>query len=233
METIPWDTLCVDQIGKNRFTPKGGGKTLQILPKGDEKKYKMTTKSGTSVYIHAVTMIDPATDCIEICTVPSARADLVANQAELAWLTRYPLPNKVIMDRGNEFLAEFREMISNDNGIMVKPITSRNTQANAILERLHQMIGNILRTFKVQNMELDDQNPCEGILAFTMFALRATAHTPTQYTPAQFIFGRRNDVDWEVIRKHKQDLINKGNERENRNEINHMQRKQNSIKMPT
>ena len=148
----------------------------------------MTTKSGKSVYLQAVTMIDPAIGWVEIRTVPSARADLVANQVELAWLTRYPLPNKVIVDRGNEFLAEFREMIINDYGITVKPITSRNPQANAILERVHQTIGNILRTFKVQNMVLDDENPWEGILASTMFALRATVHTTTQHTPAQLIF---------------------------------------------
>ena len=51
-------------------------------------------------------MIDPATGWVEIRTVPSARADLVANQVELAWLTRYPLPSKVIVDRGKEFFAE-------------------------------------------------------------------------------------------------------------------------------
>ena len=105
-------------------------------------------------------------------------------QVELAWLTRYPLPNKVIVDRGNVFLAEFREMITNDYGITVKPITSRNPQANAILERVHQTIGNILRTFKVQNMVLDDKNPWNSILTSTMFALRATVHTTTQYTSA-------------------------------------------------
>ena len=38
-----------------------GGKKFQILPKGDEKTYKMTTKSGKSVYLQAVAMIDPAT----------------------------------------------------------------------------------------------------------------------------------------------------------------------------
>ena len=92
------------------------------------------------------------------------------------------------MDRTNEFLAEFREMIINDYSIMVKPITSRNPQANEILERVHQTIGNILRTFKAQNMVLDNENPWDGILASTMFALRATVHTTTQYTPAQLIF---------------------------------------------
>ena len=56
-----------------------------------------------------------------------------------------------------------------------------------------------------------------------MFALRATVHTNMQYTPAQLIFGRNSIinrshiVDWEMTRKRKQDLINKGNKRENRN----------------
>ena len=62
------------------------------------------------------------------------------------------------MDRENEFLAECREMISNDYGIMVKAITSRNSQAYVILERKHQTISNILRTFKVQNIVLDVKN---------------------------------------------------------------------------
>ena len=107
------------------------------------------------------------------------------------------------MDRGNEFLAKFREMIINDYSITGKPITSRNPQVNAILERVQQTIGNILRTFKVQNMVLDDENPLNGILAF---ALRATVYTTTQYTPAQFIFGRNSimnihhDIDWEIIK---------------------------------
>ena len=79
-ETIPWDTLCVDLIGKYQFTAKGGGKKFQIVPKGDEKKYRMTTKSGKSVHLKATTMIDLATGWIEICTLPSARADLIAYQ---------------------------------------------------------------------------------------------------------------------------------------------------------
>ena len=92
METIPWDTVCVDLIGKYKFTLEGGEKKFEIVPKGDEKKYKITTKSGKSVYLQAVTMIDPATGWREIYTMSLARADLVANQVELAWLTRYPLP---------------------------------------------------------------------------------------------------------------------------------------------
>ena len=124
-------------------------------------------------------MIDQAIGWIEIRMVPSARADLVSNIVELAWLTRYPLPSKVIVDRGNELLAECKSMIQAEYGITVKPITSRNPQANSILERVHQTIGNIIRTFKVQDMVLNDENPWVRILSPTMFALRAMVHTTT------------------------------------------------------
>ena len=98
-------------------------------------------------------------------------------------------------------------MIIYDYSIKVRPITSRNPQANAILGRVHQTIGNILHSLKVQNMVLDDKNPWDGILASTILALRAKVHTTTLYTPVQVIFGRdsimnqHHDVDWETIRK--------------------------------
>ena len=42
----------------------------------------MTLKSGNSVYLQAVIMIDPTVVWIQIYTLPSARVDLVANQVE-------------------------------------------------------------------------------------------------------------------------------------------------------
>ena len=119
----------------------------------------MTTKNSKTIYLKAVTMIDPAKGWIEIRTVPSAREDLVSNIVELAQDTRYQQPSKVIVYCGNEFLVEYKTVIQADYGIGVKPITSRNPQANSILERVHQIIGNIIRTFKVQDVVLNDENP--------------------------------------------------------------------------
>ena len=48
-------------------------------------------------------MIESAISRIEILSVPEARADLVANQVKLPLLTSYPLPNKIIVDRGKAF----------------------------------------------------------------------------------------------------------------------------------
>ena len=104
-------------------------------------------------------MIDQATGWIEIRTVPSARADLVANQVELDWLTSYPFFSKVIVNREYEVPVEFREMIINDYGIKTTSFTLRNPQANAIRERVHRTLSIILSTLKAQNMVLDYENP--------------------------------------------------------------------------
>ena len=76
-------------------------------------------------------------------------------------------------------------MMQDEYNITVRPITTRNPQANAILDRVYQTIGNILR-----NMVLNDVNIWDGILAATIFALGAPVHTTTQHTPAQLVFGR-------------------------------------------
>ena len=87
-------------------------------------------------------------------------------------------------------MAEFTIMLNSDYGIKKKPITTRNPQANAIIERIHQTIGNILRTFCIQDSQLDNEDPWSGILAATMFATRATVHTTLKATPMQLVFSR-------------------------------------------
>ena len=63
-------------------------------------------------------------------------------------------------------------------------ISVKKQQANAIVERVNQTIGNIVRIFKIQQMELGNENPWEGIPSFTVFAIRSTVHTTTQHTPS-------------------------------------------------
>ena len=87
-------------------------------------------------------------------------------------------------------------MIKNDYGIKVKPITTRNPQANAIVERVHQTIGNMIRTFELyDNDGIDDDDPWSGILAVVMAAVCSTYSTTMQATPMQLVFGR-NDYQY-------------------------------------
>ena len=129
-------------------------------------------------------MIDPATGWFEIKNVPGTkRADIVANVIEQVWLNRYPWPEKVVLDRGGEFMDEFTRMIQDDYGLKKKPITKRNPQANAIVERVHLTIGNMIRTFQLQKSQVDEEKPWNGILTAIVFSVRATLHTTTRATP--------------------------------------------------
>ena len=99
-------------------------------------------------------------------------------------------------------------MCHNDYVLKRKPITTTNPHSHAIIERIHQTIGNIIRTFDVSNIVNND--PWSGILAATMFAIRITYHTTLQASPMQLVFGQdailniKHVADWEHIHPRKQ-----------------------------
>ena len=89
------------------------------------------------------------------------------------------------------------------------------------MERVHQVIANIVRTFELENNYLDQDDPWKGILSTTAFAVRSTYHTTLKKTPGQLVFGRdtifniKHVANWVYIRQNKQKLINKNNKAEN------------------
>ena len=97
------------------------------------REYAMKGKKDKDVYLQVITMIDPATGWIEIRSVPEARADLVANQVELARLTRYPLPNNIMVDSSKVLLVELKTMMANDYVIPCNSISVRNQQGYAMM----------------------------------------------------------------------------------------------------
>jgi hypothetical protein len=64
------------------------------------------------------------------------------------WLCRYPRPIQVTFDIGPEFKSVFKEMCDN-LGINCRPTTSYNPQENSVIERIHQVMGNMLRAFEL------------------------------------------------------------------------------------
>jgi hypothetical protein len=197
----PWVMVCVDLVGP--FTIRTPAKTHYLL---------------------ALTMIDPATGWFEIkATNNSATSiqDLLHN----TWLAHYPQPQFIVFDNGNigEFKREFKQMCDN-NGIKAKPTTSNNLQENAIIERVHKVVNDMLRSFDLENnhenLEEQEDNPFDYFLQSTAWlkATRSTYHTTLQATPCQLVFGidmihniafRAN---WDQIQKRKQDIINKSNQ---------------------
>jgi hypothetical protein len=118
-------------------------------------------------------------------------------------------------------------MIKEDYGVKTKPTTVSNPQANAIVEQVHQGIGNIIRTFELENNYLDDNDPWKGILCATAFSVQSTFYTTLQNTPGQLVFGRdmilniKHEANWEYIRARKQNIVLKNNKAENAKRIPH------------
>ena len=180
-----------------------------------------------STKLWCVTMIDPATGWFEMEQIKDKKATTIADIVERIWLMRYLWPELIIFDKEKKFLGEFAEMITKDYHIKRKPITTRNPQANAVLERIHQTIGNSIRTFEVLTNQNLNNDPWKDILSAVMHAVRATIHTTLNATPAQLVFGRdailntKFEADWKFIRQRKQFVTHKNNEQENTKIIPH------------
>ena len=85
-------------------------------------------------------MIDPATGWFDMAQIPNKTASEIVDITNKTWFTRYLLPQWIVFDHGTEFMAEFSKMCQNNYGLKIKPITTRNTQSNAIIKRIHKLL---------------------------------------------------------------------------------------------
>jgi transposase InsO family protein len=197
-ESDPWVMVCVDLVGP--FTIKTPYKTHSLL---------------------ALTMIDPATGWFEIVEATNKSATSIQDLFHNTWLAHYPCPQCIVFDNRGEFKREFKQMCDN-YGIKAKPTTSHNPQANAIIEQVHKVVNNMLRSFDLEKENLEEDNPFDYFLQSTTWAIRSTYHTTLQAMPCQLVFGRDMihniafKANWNRIQKIKQDIINKSNKKENK-----------------
>lgn len=214
-ETVePWHTVCVDLIGT--YTIKAKVKQLD----GSLKTHDLQ--------LCCMTFIDPATGWFEIVEVPlidqsSAR---ISQLFDMTWLSRYPRPKKVIYDNGSEFKRNFQPLLAD---FAIKPTCTsvKNPQANAILERIHQVVGSMLKTKNLKEVQFDVVDPWSAILASVAYAVRCSFHSTLQATPGQLVFGRDMLLNIKFVPNYhkmwadKQKRINYDNVRENSKRAKH------------
>ena len=186
-----------------------------------------------------MTFVDPATGWFEITEVPSFDIDDVKNGVQTVidktsarisqlfnqtWLTRYPRPKKVVFDNGSEFKKDFIPLLR-DFAIKPVPTTIKNLQSNSPVERIHQVIMNMLNTKELDSQTFDYIDPWGEILSSIAWAIRASFHSTHQATPAQMVFGRdmifnlKSLINWKVVSARKQQTVDKANLRENSKRI--------------
>ena len=176
---MPWDAVAVDLIGPW---------TIKI--------------DNQDVEFNALTCIDPVTNLVEMIRIERKTAAHIAQQFANIWLSRYPRPNKCVHDNGGEFVGwEFQQLLQ-QAGVEDKPTTSRNPQANAVCERMHQTVANILRTTLAtyQPANVDQANQIiENALATAVHATRCAVAQSIGTSPGNLVFRRDMFIDLPLV----------------------------------
>ena len=203
----PWATIAVDTIGP------------WIIPQADPTQEK--------VKLQALTIIDVATNFMEIAALPDKEASTVAQALDQVWFSRYPRPVNCIHDNGSEFVGfEFQELLQS-YGVNSKLTSVKNPQANGVLERTHQVIGNLLRSSRLATRQLSTVAQQQALLAPVMWAINSTFHTTLRASPGQIAFQRDMILpsaylpDWIYIQDRRQKQSQNDNHRENHRRVKH------------
>jgi hypothetical protein len=129
-------------------------------------------------------------------------------------------------NNGGEFKLHFQSLCDT-YGIKRKQTSVKNPQVNAILERIHGVLWNMLRTSKLDMAELVKASDINIFLSDAARAVCSTYHTVLKASPGAAIFGRDMlfDVpfiaDLQKIVEYRQQLTDLGNARENKGRIDY------------
>jgi hypothetical protein len=129
-------------------------------------------------------------------------------------------------NNGSEFKLNF-EYLCETYDIKRKPTTEKNPQANAILERLYQVLGQMLRTSKLNMAKTKTPDDVDVFLNNAAWAIRSTYHTVLKDFPGAAIFGRDMlfDIpfiaDWNKIGDYRQRQTDLSTACKNNKQINY------------
>ena len=112
----------------------------------------------------------------------------IKNFVETTCLVQYPWPVEITHEWEAEFLGnDFKNsLIIKENGIKTKPASPGNPRVNKIIEILHQLLGNIVRTYNLMEIYVYDADPWTGILATVSFSVKSTYHMTKGEIPARW-----------------------------------------------
>jgi hypothetical protein len=181
---------------------------------------------------NALTTIDTLSNLVELVCIDDKTSAHIAKKYAQVWLTRYLWPACCIHDNGGEFIGpEFQLLLE---GCRIKDVltTSKNPQANAICEGMHQTVGNVLRTL-LHGQPLQQitgaraKDFIDGALAITMHAMRTGTHSTLGSNPGSLVFNRDMFLnipliaDLHAVTKLREYLVNKNLVREDKKRRRH------------
>jgi hypothetical protein len=123
-------------------------------------------------------------------------------------------------NNGSEFKLH-SEYLCKSYSIKQKPTTVKNPRVNGILERVHQVLGQMLCTAEFDMADSVTPDDVDVFLDNTAWAICSTYHMVLKASPGAAIFGRNMlfnipfMADRHKIGEQRQSLTNRGNQHEN------------------
>ena len=177
---------------------------------------------------NALNCIDPVTNLTEAILINNKTSKNISEQFQNSCLSQYPRPVYCIHDRGGELIGEPFQTKLTDFGVKAKPTTAKNPTANAICERMHHAVGDILRSIKAKIADKDEaEQAMDNALYTCMHVLRCAVNHTMQTSPGALVFRREMlmDVhliaDLDTIRGRRQKFINDNLIRLNKKRADH------------
>jgi len=115
-------------------------------------------------------------------------SDRIARLVNKIWLCRYPRCRYLIYNNESEFKLHF-QTLCDSYSIKRKPTRIKNPQANAICERVHQVLGTMMRTSEIDMANSFEPADIDTFIDNAAWAIRSTYHTVLKASPRAAIFG--------------------------------------------
>ncbi len=153
------DKLKCKDCQKHKLTGRGYGLLpkweVQIAPWGEVAidligPWKVKV-NGRQVEFNALICIDTALNLVKLIHVDTKTANHLCDKFTQSWLCWYPCPVRCLHDKGGEFIGQNFQWLLEILSIKDVCSTSKNPQSDAICERMHQTVNNVLRTLEHTN----------------------------------------------------------------------------------
>ena len=180
--------------------------------------------NGRMVKFNAITCIDTASNLVELIRIENKTAAHVRSKFLQYWISRYPRPMLCMHDKGVEFIGQELQWILFIFSVKYFISMSNNPQFNYICNRIHQTVGNGLRTELYSNLPQHMPQAKDIIysaLATLMHVTSTTIDTTLGSTPGSMAFIRdmflniHLIVNWKAIHKHCEHYANENIRRAN------------------
>jgi hypothetical protein len=136
--------------------------------------------NGQQVEFNALTCIDMASTLLGLICIDNKTAKHIHDKLMQSWLFQFPHPVQCLHEKGGEFIGQNFQWLLEIFSIKDLCSTSKNPQSNAICERMHQTVTNVLRTLvhtnPPQNMT-QARDIIDNALATAMHAMQTTVTT--------------------------------------------------------